>query len=81
MRGTEPAPEDAPPPDVTRLRQSLSRGETCQMGRRKGGQLRWKLAASRQRAAPVTLRGTSGRGADKMRSDMPSPLLSVMPPH
>lgn len=31
--------------------------------------------------SPVTLRGTSGRRADKMRSDMPPPFLSVTAPH
>lgn len=42
---------------------------------------RWSTVASRQSEVHVTLRGTSGRRTDKMRSDMPSPFLSFTPPH
>jgi len=70
------------PPDVTQLRLLLSQGKTCQMGVEG-----FRVAALMEgeglqaKSSPVTLRGTSGCRADKMRSDMPSPLLSVMPPH
>ncbi len=42
---------------------------------------RWKPGGLGAKRSPVTLRGTSGRRADKMRSDMPSPILPVTPPH
>lgn len=45
------------------------------------GAVRQMEGGGLQAKSPVTLRGTSGCRADKMRSDMPSPFLSVTPPH
>lgn len=75
----EPASKAAPRCDLTKAA-SVLRANSARWGFVQ--QLdRWKPGALEAKWSPVTLRGASGRRADEMRSDMPSPVLSVTPPH